>query len=221
VLQSFKHRGADTVAKRKRTAPAKNGGTDRLSTFLASVDRYVETFSAQAIAVASEGEARLVMQATGESLVAQTRKLTNYFRETAPRLAPAERDELEQFLQVQDAEAAVDRTLQVSAQILAPGGGPLTMNFLNLIDEIMQFIKKILLKLFPDPPGWLQTILLIIDELLNLLKTQLGGLFGLRMSQVADELSRGEVNFLHELKALAELEAVSTKRRTNDEDSSS
>ena len=205
------------MVKRKRGAPANNGGTDRLSTFLASVDRYVETFSAQAIAVAPEGEPRLVMQATGESLVAQTRKLTNYFRETATQLAPAERHELEQFLQVQDAEAAIDRTLQLSAKILAPGGGPVTMGFLNLIDEVMKFIKKVLKDLFPDLPGWLQTILLIIDELLQLLKSLLGGLFGLRVSQVAEELSRGEIAFLGELAALDKLKAVRAKRRTNDE----
>ncbi len=209
------------MVKRKRGAPANNGGTDRLSTFLASVDRYVETFSAQAIAVAPEGEPRLVMQATGESLVAQTRKLTNYFRETATQLAPAERHELEQFLQVQDAEAAIDRTLQLSAKILAPGGGPVTMGFLNLIDEVMKFIKKVLKDLFPDLPGWLQTILLIIDELLQLLKSLLGGLFGLRVSQVAEELSRGEIAFLGELAALDKLKAVRAKRRTNDEESSS
>ena len=226
MLLSFKsarriheHKGVDTVAKRRKSAPANNGGSDRVSSFLASVDRYVETFSAQVIAVAPEGEPRLVIQATCESLVAQTRKLTNYFRESATRYTPAQRHDLEQLLQVQDVEAAVDRTLQVSAKILAPGGGPVTIGFLNLIDEIMYWIKKILGD-FPDLLPWLQTILVAIDELLNLLKTLLSGLFGLRMSQVADELSRGEVNFLREMTALAELKAVYTKRRTNDEESS-
>jgi hypothetical protein len=207
------------VASRRKNAPPKNGSPDRVSTFLASVDRYVETFSAQVIKVAPEGEPRLVIQATGESLVAQTRKLTNYFRESATRYTPAQRHDLDQFLQVQDAEAAVDRALQVSAKILAPGGGPVTMGFLDWIDEILHWIKKILEE-FPDLPQWILTILLAIDELFNLLKTLLGGLFGLRMSQVADELSRGEVNFLREMTALAELKAVYAKRRTNDEESS-
>ncbi len=207
------------MAKRRKSAPANNGGTDRVSGFLASVDRYVETFSAQVIAVAPEGEPRLVIQATGESLVAQTRKLTNYFRESAARYTPAQRHDLEQLLQVQDAEAAVDRALQVSAKILSPGGGPVTMGFLDWIDEIMHWIKKILGEFF-ELPQWIWAILVAIDELLNLLKSLLGGLFGLRMSQVADELSRGEVNFLREMTALAELKAVYSKRRTNDEESS-
>ena len=207
------------MAKRRKSAPANNGGTDRVSSFLASVDRYVETFSAQVIAVAPEGEPRLVIQATGESLVAQTRKMTNYFRESATRYTPAQRHDLDQFLQVQDAEAAVDRTLQVSAKILAPGGGPVTMGFLDWIDEIMHWIKKILSD-FPDIPQWIITIFLAIDELLILLKSLLGGLFGLRMSQVADELSRGEVNFLREMTALAEWKTVQGKRRTTEEESS-
>jgi hypothetical protein len=210
------------MAKRRKSAPANNGSTDRVSTFLASVDRYVETFSAQAIAVAPEGEPRLVMQATGESLVAQTRKLTNYFRQSATRHTPAQRHDLEQLLQVQDAEAAVDRVLQVSAKILSPGGGPVTMSFLDLIDEIMHWIKKLLGEFFEfiHIPPWLWAIFVAIDELLNTLKTHLAALFGLRMSQVADELSRGEVNFLREMTALAELKAVHARRRTNDEESS-
>jgi hypothetical protein len=208
------------MAKRRKGAAAANGNADPLHSFLACVDKYVATISAQATAVAPEGEQRLVMQATGESIVAQTQKLTNYFRVSAAALAPAQRHELDQFLQVQDGEAAVDRALQVSAKILAPGAAPASMSFLNFLDEILHFLKKILEELFPDLPSWIQTILLIIDELMNLLKTLLGGLFGLRMSQVADELSRGEVNFLRELTALAELKAVQSKRRTADEESS-
>jgi hypothetical protein len=213
------------VAKRRKSPPANNGGTDPLSSFLASVDRYVETFSAQAIAVAPEGEQRLIIQATGESIVAQTRKLTNYVRECAVGIAPAQRRELEQFLRVQDGDALVSRALQVSAKILSPSGGPVTMNFLGFLDEVLWTLKKIIYEILylisPDLANLFWTIAVIIDELFNLLKSLLGGLFGLRMSQVADELSRGEVNFLREMTALAELKAVSTKRRTNDEESSS
>jgi hypothetical protein len=208
------------MAKRRKGAAPANGSTDPLSSFLACMDKYVATISAQAAAVAPEGEQRLIIQATGESIVAQTLKLTNFCRTSAAGLAPAQRHELDQFLRVQDGEAAVERALQVSAKILAPGAPPASMGFLNFIDEILRFLKKILQELFPDLPQWILTILLIIEELMNLLKTLLGGLFGLRMSQVADELSRGEVNFLREMTALAELKAVKNKRRTADDESS-
>lgn len=208
------------MAKRRKATAAANGSTDRLSSFLACVDKYVATISAQATAVAPEGEQRLVIQATGESAVAQTKKLTDYFRTSAAGLAPAQRHDLDEFLQVQDGEAAVDRALQVSAKILAPGAAPASMSFLDFLDEILHFLKKILKELFPNLPKWLETILIIIDELMNLLKTLLGGLFGLRMSQVADELSRGEVNFLREMTALAELKAVHSNRRTAEDESS-
>jgi hypothetical protein len=41
-----------------------------------------------------------------------------------------------------------------------------------------------------------------------------GGKLGLRMSEVADDASREEVNFLREMTALAELHAVRTSRQS-------
>lgn len=69
-------------------------------------------------------------------------------------------------------------------------------------------------------PDWLATIFIIIDELLNLLKTLLGGRFGLKMSEVADQASKEEVNLLREFKAHAELRAARTSRRAGDDENS-
>jgi hypothetical protein len=214
------------VAKRKTNLRPHKGNVDALSSFLASVDRFTETISAQAAAVAPAGEQRIVIQSTGESFVAQTRKLTDYVREAAAEITPGQRQELDQFLRVQDGDALVNRAVQVSAKMLSPGGGPVTMSFLSWLDEIMNTLKKILSAIVDlifggNMPDWINTILVIIDELLNLLKTLLGGVFGLRMSQVADELSREEVNFLHEMSALAQLQAVRRSGRIVDDENSS
>jgi hypothetical protein len=199
------------------------GKSDPLAAFLASVDTFTETISVQILAVAGEAEERLVIESTGESFVAQTRRLTNYIREVAPGIAPMQRRELEQFLRVQDGEALVDRALRVTAQKLSAGGGAVTMGFLSWLNEIVQTLKKIIqeiLDLFGIRPDWLQTIFVIIDELFNLLKTLLGGRIGLKMSEVADQASREEVNFLHEMTALAELRATRMSRRAADDESS-
>jgi hypothetical protein len=210
--------------KRKSNAPPSKGNGDPLSSFLASVDRFTETINTQAVAAAGKGEEQLVIQSTGESFVAQTRRLTDYIREVAPGIAPVQRRELDQFLRVQDGDALVERSLRVTAQTLSAGGGAVTMGFLSWLNEIMQTLKKIIRKIFDiffgGIPKWLHAILEIIDELLNLLKTLLGGRFGLKMSEVADQASREEVNFLREMTALTELEAAQRSRRTADDESS-
>jgi hypothetical protein len=175
------------------------------------MDRFAETISAQALAAAGDGEDRLVIQSTGESFAIQSRKLTDYFREAATRIAPVQRRDLDQFLRVQDGEALVERALRVTEQTLSGGGGAVTQGFLSWLNEIMHTLKKIAEEIgdiFGGLPHWLEVIFLIIDELLNLLKTLIGGRFGLKMSEVADHASREEVNFLRELTALAELRAA-------------
>jgi len=209
---------------RKRTyTPADRGNGDALSSFLASVDKFVETISAQALAAAGAGEQGLTIRSTGESLVAQTRKLTDYVREAATAISPAQRRELDQFLRVQDGDALVERALTASAQVLSGDAGPVTFGFFSWLDEIIFTLKKIvgeIVSLFGPLPAWLEIIFLIIDELFNLLKTLLGGVLGLRMSEVADEGSRAEVNFLRERAALAALQAARKSGRVADEETS-
>jgi hypothetical protein len=213
------------MAKESKNPPPDRVSIDPLSAFLACVDRFTEGIATQVIAVAGKGEDHLVIQSTGESFVLQTRRLTDYIRESAPGISAGQRHELNMFLRVQDGEALVNRALNVSSKMLAPGGPPVTMGFLDWIDEVMHTLKKIISEIWElifhtNPPEWLITILLIIDELLNLLKTLLGVKFGFRTSQLADEFSRAEVNFLHEMTALAGLRAARMSGRFADDEAS-
>jgi len=208
--------------KSKAGATADRG--DPLSSFLASADRFVETINAQAVAACGKGEDLLLIQSTGESVVAQMRKLTDFVREAAAGIAPDRRRELHQFLRVQDGEAMVSRALHVSGQVLSGRAGNVTRGFFSWLNEHIQMIKKIIIAIltliFGHLPAWVDAIMVIIDEIFNLLKSLLGGKLGLRMSDVADDASREEVNFLREMKALAELQAVHTSRRTTDDENS-
>jgi len=208
--------------KQKADRPADKD--DALSSFLASADKFVETFNAQAVAAAGEGEERLLIQATGDSVVAQMRHLTDFVREAAAGIAPDRRRELQQFLRVQDGQAMVDRALHVSSQVLSGRAGNVTRGFFSWLNENIQTIKKIIMAIlhliFGHLPEWVTTIMVIIDELFNLLKGLLGGRLGLRMSDVTDDASREEVNFLREMTALAELQAVHASRRTTEDDNS-
>jgi hypothetical protein len=208
--------------QRRTQGPSGRSNADALSSFLASVDRFVETVSAQGLAAAPAGEQQLIIRSTGESLVAQTRKLTDFIRESAGGISAAQRRELDQFLRIQDGEAMVERALPVSGQVLSGGAGPVTLGFFSWLDENIHTLKKIieeiLILIFGDVPSWWEIISLIIDELINLLKTLLGGVFGLRMSEVADEGSRAEVNFLREMAAVAALRAARGSRRAADDE---
>jgi len=211
--------------KETKSPSHEKGNGDPLSAFLASVDRFTQGIVSQMVAVVGEGEEHLVIQATGESFVVQTKRLTDYIREVAPVIAPGQRHELNMFLRVQDGDALVNRALDVSRRVLAPGGGPVTLGFFDWIDEVMATLKKIILAIWDlifhtKPPEWLLTILQIIDELLNLLKTLFAVRFGFRASQLADEFSRREVNFLHEMAALAELRAARMSGRIADDEGS-
>jgi hypothetical protein len=212
------------MAKQNRNPRSEQSERDGLSCFLDSVDRFVQTISGQILEAVGPGEDRLVIESTGESFVAQTKKLTTYVRETAPGISPMQRRDLDQFLRVQDGEALVDRALKISEQTLSGGGSAVSKGFLSWINEIMHALKKIIrmiFDLFGGMPKWLDTLFLIIDEFLNLLKSLFGERMGLNASEIADQASREEVNFIREMTALAELQAVRNRRRAGDEETSS
>lgn len=209
--------------QRRTQGPAGRSDGDALGSFLASVDRFVETVSGQAVAVAAAGEQQLIIRSTGESLVAQTRRLTDYVREVAGGISPLQRRELDQFLRVQDGDALLERAAAVSEQVLSGKTGPVTLGYFTWLDEVIFTWKKIILEILfiifhGHIPLWVFIILLIIDELINLLKTLVGGALGMRMAEVADEASRAEVNFLREMTALAALRGAQFSRRTNDDE---
>jgi hypothetical protein len=210
------------MAKRTTNGPATRRDDDPLQSFLASMDRFVETISAQMLEAVATSDDRAVIESTAESFVAQTRKLTDYTRELVPTVTPMHQRELEPFLRVQDSNALVERSLKVSAAVLSGGGGGVTLGFLSWINEILFTLKKIIReiwsKFFGGVPDWLETILIIIDELANLLKSLFGSQFGHKMGDIADQASKEEINHLGEMRSLAQLRAARTSLRTADDE---
>lgn len=212
--------------QRRTQGPAGKGNGDALNSFLASVDRFVESANRHAQAAAGTGEQQLIIRSTGESLVGQTRKLTEYIREAATGISAAQRRELDQFLRVQDGDALVERAVAVMEEVLSGDTGTITLGYLRWLDEVLFTLKKIIYEILliiyhGHIPLWIWIILLIIDERFILLKILIGGVFGLRMSEIADEASRAEVNFLRELAALAALRSTQLSRRANDDEAMS
>jgi hypothetical protein len=201
------------------------GERDLLQSFLLSVENFVGQISAESIEAAAKGEQQVLIQATGESLVGQTSKLTAFIRDTAGRLSVPQRFELDKFLQVQDGEALANRGVAVAQQTLAQGVlGKLLHWIAQHLKELKKILKAILQIIFDalhiPLPDWIDAILLIIDEIADLILSLLGEVFGIDFRTTARELSEQEVNFQRERAAFESVRAVVAGRKLLAQDES-
>jgi hypothetical protein len=196
---------------------------DLLEPFLVSVENFVGQISAAAVKAAPQSEHQVLIQSTGESLVGQTGKLSTFIRETATRLSAPQRIELNRFLRVQDGEAIAKRGVEVAQQQLREG---IVGRLAHWIAQHLKELKKILLEilhilfdLLHIPwPNWLDRIIQIMDQLLDLILSLLADVFGIDFGRTARELSQQEVNFLQETAALESMKAARAGRRVSTQD---
>jgi len=203
--------------KSRESAPAAPGSGDRLESLLASVESFVGQISALAAEAAPKGEGQVLIQSTGQTLVGQTGKLTGFIRESAGRLSGAQRGELDRFLQVQDGEALAARGVEVTRGILAGGViGKLVHWIAQHLQQLKKILKEILHLVFQllhiPYPDWLDRILEILDEVLNLLLSLLAEVFGIDFRVVSRQLSDREVDFLHEMAAFETMRSAQAGR---------
>lgn len=196
-----------------------------LEPLLAGVENFVAQISELAAGAAPQGESQVLIRSTGESLVGQTQRLFAFTRETAERLAPPQRVELNRFLSVQDGEAIAARAVAVAGQQLREGVGSRLVHWLSqnlkelkkILKEILQFVFELLHIPWSD---WIDRIFQIIDQLLDLLLSLLADVFGIDLGRISRELSEREVNFLREMAALELLKVAQSGRRLSTQDES-
>src|SRR6185312_2580700 len=192
---------------------------DLLESFLASLENFVGQISGLAAKASPQGEHQVLIRSTGESLIGQTGKLSTFTRETATRLSAPQRLELNRFLRVQDGEAIPARGVQIAEQQLRDGiVGKLIHWISQHLKELKKIFKQILEILFDllhiPWPDWLDKIMLMIDEWLDVILSLLGDVFGIDFGRSARELSQLEVNYLGELAALESMKAARAGRRS-------
>lgn len=191
---------------------------DLLEPFLFGVENFVGQISAAAVKASPQGEHQVLIQSTGESLIGQTGKLATFVRETAARLSAPQRIELNKFLRVQDGEAIAKRAVEVAQQQLREG---IVGRVVHWIAQHLKELKKILLEILHFVfdllhlpwPNWLDRLIKIIDEFMDLILSLLADVFGIDFGRIARELSQQEVNFLHELAAFESMKAARAGRR--------
>lgn len=192
---------------------------DLLEPFLLSIESFVGQISALAAKASPQGEHQVLIQSTGESLIGQTGKLSAFTRESATRLSAPQRVELNRFLRVQDGEAIAARGVQIAQQQLRDGiVGKLIHWISQHLKELKKILKEILQIVFDllhiPWPNWLDKIMLIIDELLDLILSLLADVFGLDFGRTARELSLLERSYLGEQEALESMKAAREGRRS-------
>lgn len=201
-----------TAKKPVTEKPAPTGGEDLLATFLASFENFLDQIGMQATQ-AAKAEQQVLIQSTAESLSGQAVKLTAFIRETAGRLSPVQRVELDRFLKVQDGVAFATRGVAVSAQLMASG---VIGNLIHWISQHLKELKKVLSEILHiifdflhiPYPDWLDKILQLLDQFLDLLLSLLGDVFGIDFGRTARQLSDQEVNFLHQWAAFEAVRVV-------------
>ncbi len=188
----------------------KQGGADGpLEEFLAAAESFVKNISAAMVRSAGDNEDALLLDGTGQVVVAQFGRLTEEVRTSYRGANVAARREADRFLAVQQGVMLAQVGEQTARTALERGVG---RNFFAWISQYLEEIKKliefILDLIFGFVPGWVSDLILLIDELWDMISSLLGGIFGFNAREIADEISARAVNTRNELAAQARLKTA-------------
>lgn len=189
-----------------------------LESFLSSFEWFAAEVSKLAVDSAPEGSEQDLLVSTGGSLLGQTQRLTQFTIAKHALLSKNQQAEVAELLGVMNGEEFARETIATAQQIMARAPrGALLNKFLHWLGQNFKELKKIILELLHfifdllgiSWPNWLDRLIQILDQFLDLLLTLLGDLFGLDFGQIAASLSQQEVNFTRELTAFEVLRNAS------------
>ena len=209
----------------KEKSAANSPQEPTLEAVLKSFDAYVEEVTRSIIQASPEGEAKILAESTSASLLSQMKKVNVFVLETHDKLSPFQKQEFQTFLQVQDGLALAQQGVETCKKMFKKGGfGKRLLKWLsqwlgeinNIVEAIIQFLCDIFNWNYPT---WLDSLLVLIDEILNLLLSIFGDSLGLDARSLEKDLSLMEVNRLGELKGLRELKQAGRSRSSSDDES--
>lgn len=185
------------MEKNKETKPL-------LQEFLDHFVQIPADLTAALLKIAIDDDEKNIINAFAPILNNQFQELALHIRESAARSTLQQQQETETFLKVSSAV-----TVAKNLKLALPGIGSIIGNF--GITQIIFTIKKIIRKLFPKKPKWLETVLDIIDEIMN------NGLAGNSM-KMKNMLSQAEQNFLKESRLVVLLEKAQEGKDNSEEE---
>lgn len=182
----------------------KKEGKNLLKNFTKEIEALPGLLIEALIKNAGDEDEKHIINSLSETLKSQFAELSNSISDLTRKSTKQESVEIEQLLK---SSAALDVTK--SFKLALPSIGSL---FGKLgLQEIIFAIKKIIRALFKKLPKWLDTVLNIIDEIINLL---LGG----SSSKTKNILSMAEQNFLKEITLVDKLNQINFGQDQEDDD---
>jgi hypothetical protein len=191
-------------AKGDKTGPAP---TDLLSKFLGDLEQLPRIMIDGMLNQAGNEDEKVVIRALGGTLQNQFSELVGFIREQGgDRLSVQQRQESEQVLRLSAAGSLI-----ASGSGLATSLGPQVakIGLAGIVKEIKKIIPKLLEAFGIKIPKWLDVLLTVIDELLNLFLST-------GSPSLAGTLSRMEQDYLAELTHLSRLQRENELRAERD-----
>jgi hypothetical protein len=186
--------------------PPAQGDQNPFKDFIDSVRVFVDSSMSDLIKSAGNDEDAPLVQSTAETIQKQFIKVldetSKYYSETNSMARANAND----FLHIQSGTELV-KSLTATTKKMANakfGKGFFTWLAKN-ITEIKKLIGMILEFIWPAAAKWWDKISVFLDELVNLLLSLLGGIFGFNRMALAAEMSQAEVHYLNEMAALQRL----------------
>jgi hypothetical protein len=162
--------------------------------FLAALDAVPKQITDAMMRQTTDQDQKSVIGAYGEALRRQVQGLSSYMREGWPRLSPQGQAEVSRVVSMSGSSALFSGVNSLSKSI----SSPTAKISLSGITQELKKLLKLLFSLFGSIPQWLDTLLALIDEILN-------GLLSVGSPALASTLSRMHQDFLHEQILLARL----------------
>jgi hypothetical protein len=174
----------------------KDDQDDFLSRFLGDLEKLPRTIAEGMLRQTEDEDERMVIRSFATPLENQLSELAGFIRDRGRRVSAQQVQEASRVLRLSSAVTLVESGFGLAANLASP------IARIALV-EIVQLVKKVIKQLLPalgmSPPGWLNTLLDLIDEVLN-------HLLSVGSPQLASILSRMERDYLAELTQLSRLQ---------------
>jgi hypothetical protein len=188
---------AEKKSDKTDAAPASPAApTDLLAKFLSDLAQLPKPMLEGMLNQAENEDEKVVLRNLGETLTSQFSELAGFLREGSGRLSAQQRQESEQVLRLSSA-GFMFLNINSMAGNLAPQVAK--MGVVGIIGEIKKIIRMLLEAFGITLPKWLETLFLLIDQLVNLF-------FSTGSPALATTLSRMEQDYLAELTQLSRLQ---------------
>jgi len=182
----------------------KNQPQSLLNDFLKELETIPVQLTDALLNNATDEDEKNIISSLAPTLKIQFQEISNSITESSKKFTRQEIANTEQFLKT-SAASSITKSFKLALPSIGSLFGKLGLQ------EIIFAIKKIIRALFRNMPAWLNTLLDIIDEIINML-------FGKDSSKTKNMLSMAEQNFLKEITLVARLNKIDFSNEINDEE---